>query len=130
LKPEDRTLIVGCGPGRDLVGTPLAVLQRASASLVSGGRLLISYIPARRRPSRLLALTRLAGRLTRSDWRLEDGDCIGPVTGRPPAVHFEHHFQRQEIEREARAAGLTVAGHRDAEEGMLVLTVGEGTGNG
>ena len=187
LKPDDRILVVGCGPGRDLVAllergyrvdgldiaprcveiarrmvrqrglicdvqvgsleavelsrrydvmifsffcysyipqsdTRVAVLRRASASLASGGRLMISYIPARRRPSRLLALTSLAGRLTRSDWCVENGDCLGSVFGRPPALHFEHHFQWDEIEREARAAGLTIAGHRDAEEGMLVLT--------
>jgi SAM-dependent methyltransferase len=195
LKPDDRILVVGCGPGRDLVAllergyrvdgldiaprcveiarrlvgerglvsdvrvgsledvelprcydvvifsfycysyipqsdTRVAVLRRARASLASGGRVLISYIPARRRPSRLLALTRLAGRLTRSDWRVENGDCVGYAFGRPPALHFEHHFQRDEIEREARAAGLTIAGHRVVEEGMLVLGGERGPGGG
>jgi SAM-dependent methyltransferase len=103
----------------------VAVLRRGRAGLAPGGRLLVTYIAARRPPSRLLALTRFAGRLSRTDWRVEGGDCIGPLIGRPPSVHLEHHFTREEIEREARTAGLTIADHRNVEEGMLVLTDGQ-----
>jgi SAM-dependent methyltransferase len=101
----------------------VGVLRKLKAHLNPGGRIVISYIPAdpslRRLPIRL---TRLMARLTRSDWRPELGDALGTASGRPGAVHYEHHFTEGELEREARAAGLGVAFHERADDGTAILT--------
>jgi len=91
----------------------VAVLRQTAGHLRPGGRIIITYIPALA-PFRAGAVT-LAGlmaRLTRSDWRPErndvlhqarkqDGDTLEPLL-------YEHWFTHEEIEREARAAGLRV----------------------
>ena len=101
----------------------IAVLHKVKARLKPGGRVLISYVVAERPPRSLpIGLTRLAARLTRSDWRPELGDVIGPVAGDRRAVRYEHQFQEGELESEARAAGLTIVFHRRDDVGTAVLT--------
>ena len=102
----------------------IAVLRKVKARLKAGGRVLISYVVAERPPRPLpIGLTRLAARLTRSDWCPELGDVIGPVAGDRRAVRYEHQFQEGELESESRAAGLTVVFHRRHDVGTAVLMV-------
>ena len=100
----------------------LAALCRVAEWLRPGGRVFISYIPSD--PSHRRWMIRLAeatARLTRSDWRPEPGDVIiGAPTGRYFA-HYQHQFREDEIEREARAAGLRVVCHERNTEAILVL---------
>jgi hypothetical protein len=37
-------------------------------------------------------------------------------------IHFEHQFRPDELEMEARAAGLSVVFHERKDNGMAVLT--------
>ena len=102
--------------------TRIGVLRKVKAHLNPGGRILISYVPAER-PLRSLPirLARFVGRMTRSDWRPEPGDMVGPAGGRWQRLHYEHQFQDGEIEKEARVAGLTVVFHEEGTEGKAVL---------
>jgi SAM-dependent methyltransferase len=100
----------------------IAVLRKVNAHLNPGGRILISYVPAERPPRSLpIRLARLAARLTRSDWRPELGDVIGPGGGDRRAIRYEHQFQEGELDGEARAAGLTVVFHERDDVGTAVL---------
>lgn len=91
----------------------VAVLRRAAAHLRPGGRVILTYIPALA-PFRAGAVT-LAGlmaRLTRSDWRPERNDVLHQAAKQDSdtlePLLYEHWFTHEEIEREARAAGLRV----------------------
>jgi SAM-dependent methyltransferase len=100
--------------------TRLAALRRARDYLKEGGRILISYIVSDSTPRRLpLALTTLVARLARSGWRPEPTDVI--LLGRR-GIHFEHQFGPDELQVEARAAGLTVVFDERKEAGTAVLT--------
>src|SRR5207247_9275829 len=71
----------------------IAVLSKVKARLKPGGRVLISYVVAERPPRSLpIGLTRLAARLTRSNWRPEIGDAIRPVSGERRPVRSAHQF--------------------------------------
>ena len=96
--------------------TRIAVLRNVTPHLKPGGRVLISYVPAEGTPRFLpIGLTRLATRLTRSDWRPELGDVLGPITADRRSVRYEHMFLEGELENEARAAGLTMVFHERSE---------------
>jgi SAM-dependent methyltransferase len=103
--------------------TRIGVLRKVKTRLNPAGRILISYIPAGR-PLRTLPirLTRFVGRLTRSDWRPEVGDVVGAAGGDWQRMHYEHQFQDGELEKEANAAGLTVAYHERGDWDTAVLT--------
>ena len=104
--------------------TRIAALRRARDHLKPGGRILISYAVADGSPRRLpLALTTLVARLACSGWRPEPSDVISFWTH--GTVHFEHHFRPDELETEARAAGLSVVFHERKDHGMAVLTLAE-----
>jgi SAM-dependent methyltransferase len=101
----------------------IAALVNVRAHLAPGGRVLVSYVRSERPAARLpVRLARLGARLARSGWRPEYGDLllVTRLRGRI-AVHLEHHFAAEEIEAEARAAGLAVAEHVVAGHGRLVL---------
>jgi SAM-dependent methyltransferase len=108
----------GCIPqARDRIGA----LARLRERLAPGGRVVLSYVVERTRPSRLpIALARLAAWLSRSDWLAEHGDVItlSPSGG---VAHFEHRFAPAALAEEARAAGLRVVHHETAEVGRAVL---------
>lgn len=90
----------------------IRALRRVRDALAPNGRIFISYIPAARRPNPIPALAgRIAGALSRSDWRLEPGDVITLYRGEKYIGMYEHRFLRDEIEAEVRAAGLSVAEH-------------------
>ncbi len=98
------------------------VLSKVKAHLDSGGRVLISYIlPMPGRRQALMFLTRLTARLSGSDWHPESGDYISHDRPGRYLSHYEHQFSPEEIEAEARAAGLAVAMHEQKEHGWLVL---------
>jgi SAM-dependent methyltransferase len=102
----------------------IAVLRTVSERLKSGGRVLVSYETADPPPGRLpVLLARLAGALSRSDWRPEPTDVIGPGAH---GLHFEHQFRPGEIEDEAQAAGLRVIFHQVGEHGTAALTREDG----
>jgi SAM-dependent methyltransferase len=102
----------------------LAALRAVAARLKSGGRIFVSYVPSERPPRRLpLALVRFATRLARSDWRPEPSDEIYLEAGR---LHFERQFRPEELEDEARAAGLRVVFHQSNDTGRAVLVPEEG----
>ena len=84
-------------------------LANLRTHLAEAGRVLISYVRRQPPPSR-------------SGWTPEYGDLLLVTRERAGvAVHIEHHFAPEEIEAEARAAGLTVAEHVVAGHGKLVL---------
>jgi SAM-dependent methyltransferase len=100
----------------------IGVLRKVTAHLTPGGRILISYVPGER-PLRLLPirLARFMARLTRSEWHPEPGDVIEPSAGDWQAIHYEHRFWEDELENEARAAGLRVVHHDRRDVGTAVL---------
>lgn len=103
--------------------TRVAVLARVRDHLRPGGRILLSYVLCDHPPRRLpLAVTALVARLARSGWQPEPTDVFWAAT---PGLHFEHRFRPEEIDEEARAAGLAVAFHHWDDDGTAVLTVGE-----
>lgn len=103
--------------------TRIDVLRKLRNHLTAGGRILVTYEPVRTTPRRLpIRLAQLVGRLSRSDWRPEYGDVVRLGDPSRYFEHYEHRFTPDELEEEARAAGLTVAFHQDGEMGQLVLT--------
>jgi SAM-dependent methyltransferase len=108
-------------PGR---AARIAVLRRAASRLNPDGRILISYVVPERPPRPFpIAVTRLIARLTRSDWEPALGDVLGPATSERGGLHYEHHFAADELEAEAKAAGLTVVLHERRDVGTAVLMV-------
>jgi hypothetical protein len=64
---------------------------------------------------------RIAGALTRSDWRVESGDVVSADSReRPPSLSFTHAFEHGELEREAAAANLRVVFRHVADDGTVV----------
>jgi SAM-dependent methyltransferase len=89
----------------------VAVLEKARAHLRPGGRIIVSFLYRQEPPhGRRIALGRMMGALTRSDWRMEPGDAISRSPLAPPALGYEHMFGPGELEREAAKAGLIDAG--------------------
>ena len=102
----------------------MATLARLRDHLTEGGRVLISYVLAEPPPRRLpWQLARLVSQLSRSDWRPEYGDVF---SARPDTrcLHYEHQFRPDEIEDEARAAGLDVQFHERSSDGLLAVRPG------
>jgi SAM-dependent methyltransferase len=102
-------LCYGYVVGRD---ARIAVLRRAARRLRPKGRILLSYM-TRVPGGRLgLRLARLVSRVTRSGWRPERGDLVVLTsTEAPLSLFFEHRFSPEEIEGEARIAGLMAIEH-------------------
>jgi hypothetical protein len=99
-------------------------LAKARAHLNASGRVIISYIAAETpSPTRATNIARAAARLTDADWRPEPNDHFHPVAGRTPLYAYQHSFGADELQREARNAGLLVlAERRFAEAFLIVLT--------
>ncbi len=102
--------------------TRIGVLQKLRDCLNPGGRILVTYAPAKTLPRHLpIRLTQLVAALSGSDWRPEYGDFIQVADRGRYFVHYEHQFTREGLEKEARAAGLTVAFHEGADQGTAAL---------
>jgi SAM-dependent methyltransferase len=89
----------------------VGVLRKAADHLADRGRIVVSYLTERTGHPLLMQLARAAAVVTRSDWRPEAGDILHSVDTTAPVYHYEHPFQREEIEAEARAAGLRATHH-------------------
>jgi len=104
-------------------GRRVGTLREAASLLKPSGRILLTYIPRARDPSRWpIRAAQAVARLTRSDWRPEHGDVV--EISRPGGAigfHVEHRFAPDEVRAEAAAAGLEVALHEVADAGRLVL---------
>ncbi len=91
----------------------VAVLRKAIAHLMPNGRMLIFYV-ARTGTwnTTSVSLARLAGRVTRSDWRVEPFDVIEVlrIHGKP-CLTYEHMFSFDELQAEVEQAGLRVLEH-------------------
>jgi SAM-dependent methyltransferase len=96
-------------------------LRRAAAQLSPGGVILISYAALARPRRSMIWLSRLAGAIARSDWRLEPGDIVNVQRGR--FHNYVHAFGPGEIEQEAAAAGLQVEIHRESPEYPVAVLV-------
>ena len=102
--------------------TRVRVLRKLREHLNPGGRILVTYVPAKSAPRRLpIRLAQLVASLSRSDWRPEYGDFVQVANRGRYFVHYEHQFTREGLEEEARAATLRVAFHERADEGTAVL---------
>jgi SAM-dependent methyltransferase len=100
----------------------IAALQKARALLEPGGHVVVSHAAGGARPRPLLVrLARWAGALTRSDWRLEPGDLVWSEPVDRLSISYSHLFENGELEREARAANLTVAVRRVADGAVVAV---------
>jgi SAM-dependent methyltransferase len=104
----------------------VAILRKAGALLAPGGRVFVSYFARTRGSPPLTALARVAARLSRSDWRPQEGDVLYPLAAADrarPLFHFEHVFVPGEVDAEGASAGLRVAYRKDApSDPVVVLT--------
>jgi SAM-dependent methyltransferase len=102
-------------------GHRVEVLRRLARHLAPGGRIIVAYMPTPTHPRLPIGLTRLAARLSRSDWRPEIGDRIWISLPRPRTLHYQHEFVPGEFEAEAEAAGLRPVFHSRGVEAVAVL---------
>jgi SAM-dependent methyltransferase len=99
----------------------IAALKKAAALVNPGGHVIVSHAIGIERPRAILIrLARLAGALTRSDWRLEPGDLVANNRERVPSYSFTHVFEAGELEAEAAAADLRVVFDDQAEDNTRV----------
>jgi SAM-dependent methyltransferase len=99
-----------------------AALAKARAHLNPAGRVIVSYIAADASPrTRAVNIARAASRLTGADWRAEPNDHFYPVAGGRPLFAFQHSFRPDEVEQEARNAGLSVLASRRFPEAFVVV---------
>lgn len=97
------------------------ILLRLAEHLAPDGRILISYNPRDRHPSRLATrAAQMAARLVGSDWRPVAGDVIFFARD-TEALQYEHRFEAGELEAEARAAGLVILFDARVPEGVAAL---------
>jgi SAM-dependent methyltransferase len=104
----------------------IAMLQELARHLNRGGQILIRYVlRSADRKSRAIVFARLTARLTRSDWSPEPNDVLWWEPGSP--LSCEHWFTPDEIEHEAREAGLRVVSHWGPPEGTpTAVLAGDG----
>jgi hypothetical protein len=74
-----------------------------------------------------MRMARLSSVLTGSDWRPERGDIVHAVDPSAPVYHYEHPFTPDEIEGEARAAGLSMTHHGAFPANPVAVLVRGGT---
>lgn len=98
-------------------------LREVARHLNAGGRVIVTY-PGMPRPHPfMIRIARVFGRLSGSDWRIEQGDYLTRkrVRGREH-YSFVHAFRPEEIERESAAAGFRIVHRREpADETVFVL---------
>ena len=102
----------------------IAALTKAAALVKPGGHVVVSHPGGIGRPrSILVRLGRIAGTLTRSDWRLEPGDFVSDSRQRRQSFSFTHEFEDGELEREAAAANLRAVFRHVAEDHTVVTVL-------
>jgi SAM-dependent methyltransferase len=106
----------------------VAALRKAAEHLAAGAPIVVSYLTARSGHPLLMRLARATAAISGSDWRPEPGDILHAVDTTAPRFHYEHAFTADEIEEEARRAGLRPIDHRAAAANpVVVLTVARGS---
>ena len=95
----------------------IATLLRVAKHLVPGGRVIVSYHPARHQSPMGRRLTRAAARLTASDWTPESGDTFSRDLLIPGLIRYHHAFTPGEFARECEAAGMTLVADERYDEG-------------
>jgi len=104
--------------------TRVAMLRKAAGVLKSGGHIVLSVSSNSPRANRILVrVGQLSSALFGSDWRLEPGDLVWTNRDSHPSYSYTHAFTPDEIEREARAAGLAVVSQRQTEDNTIVTVV-------
>ena len=98
----------------------VTALRKAAAQLSSGGHIIVSHACAVRPHLIFVRIARLAGVLSRSDWRVEPGDLLWANRGARPSYSYAHAFAPGEVEREAAAAGLRPVFSRESGDGRAV----------
>lgn len=102
----------------------IGALRKVRDHLNAGGRIVISYRDLRAPfRNRAIWLTRAAARVTKSDWRPEAHDVLTRLSGQNGLLHFEHRFTPEELEHEAREAGLDVTYHRQSPKPTTAVLV-------
>jgi SAM-dependent methyltransferase len=88
----------------------IAILRRLASQLVYNGVLIVNFqFPLTRPRAVVTSLSRAAGALTRSDWRMEAGDRFGFLNRNGhQSYSYGHAFTLEEFECEAAAAGTRV----------------------
>jgi len=86
----------------------VALLARIKACLCPEGRILISYYGFTPRSPLSIHLTRMTARLTRADWRPENGDSFSRDAKTSQILRYEHLFRHGEVAHECAAAELEV----------------------
>jgi len=100
-------------------------LKKAAGLLIPGGHILVSYASGTPRPNgALTSLARTAGRLWRSDWRLEPGDLVWDNRRKGPSYSYTHAFGPGELELEGAAAGLRLVFNDVAADESAVMLLG------
>jgi SAM-dependent methyltransferase len=89
----------------------IAALRKAADHLTASGRVIVSCLTGPSDHPALMRMARLSSVLSRSDWRPERGDIVHPIDPWTPLYHYEHPFTLDEIEAEARGAGLRLVHH-------------------
>ena len=86
----------------------IATLRRVTQHLTPGGRVIVSYHPAKHQSPIGRWLTRTTARLSAGDWIPEPGDTFSRDLFVPGLIRYHHAFGPQEFARECEAAGLTL----------------------
>ena len=95
----------------------IATLNRITTHLAPGGRVIVSYQPARQQSTLGRWLTRTSLRLTGGDWTPEPGDTFTRDLSVPGLMRYHHAFTCSEFARECEAAGFAVLADEDSDEG-------------
>ncbi len=86
----------------------IATLSRVAQHLAAGGRIIVSYHPAKRQSRIGRWLTQTTARLSAGDWIPEPGDTFSRDLFVPGLIRYHHAFAPQEFARECEAGGLTL----------------------
>lgn len=103
----------------------IATLRRVAAHLAPGGRVIVSYHPARAQSSLGRWLTRTAAQLSGADWTPENGDTFTRDAYVAGLIRYHHAFRPGEFARECDAADLALLADEPYGEGY-VFAVAEG----
>lgn len=99
-----------------------AALVKATALLKPGGHVVVSHAAGGTRPGVVVAqLGRIAGALSRSDWRMEPGDVLWSDRSNEPSISYTHIFEDGELEAEAHAAQLRTVSHRVIDGAVVAV---------
>jgi len=97
----------------------IATLRRVAEHLAPGGRVIVSYHPAKPQSRAGRALVRASARLTGADWHPEPGDTFSRDLYTPGLIRYHHAFAPTEFARECEAAGLALVADEQYSEGYV-----------